>query len=68
MGPTCRSPELDARGGASAADGRGPRVGAILRVGYAAVRGHWAEMRLAGPGKLFILFLLFFSVFFLLLF
>jgi hypothetical protein len=66
MGPTCRSPELDARGGASVADGRGPRVGAILRVGYAAVRGHWAEMRLAGPGKLF--FFYFFSFFFLLLF
>jgi hypothetical protein len=47
MGPTCRSPEIDARGGASAADGRGPRVGAILRVGCAAVRRHWAEMRWA---------------------
>jgi hypothetical protein len=46
-GPGRWGPPNSRRERCSAADGRGPRVGAILRVGCAAVRRHWAEMRRA---------------------
>jgi hypothetical protein len=59
VGSASRPPESNASEDTCAANGRGPHVGAILRVGYATM-DKWAKMEVCSPGKVSFLFLFYF--------